>query len=135
MAALIFKSCMAVVLTLSLFAEGMCQCSKDDLTITQSETGTVINGKPEFRVDVFNACPCTQSSVTLDCRGFQTVEKIDHAVLAKNGDDCLVGNGSLIPPFQATFFYYAWDSQFPFKPIFSQPNCSIKRGLAISPSN
>ncbi|GMH29992.1 hypothetical protein Nepgr_031835 [Nepenthes gracilis] len=118
MAAQIFKLFMAVILTLCLFAEGMCQCSKDDLKITQSATGTVIAGKPEYKVDVLNACPCTQSSITLDCHGFQTVEDIDPAILAKNGDDCLFNNGSPISPFQKIFFYYAWDSLFTFKPVF-----------------
>lgn len=89
------------------------QCSPSDITVKQRKTGTLVKGKPEFDVTLFNACPCPLGNVTLSCSGFQTVEP---TVLVVSGGECSLTKGSLIAPFSGYVFSYAWDSEFQFKP-------------------
>ncbi|KAL8170510.1 hypothetical protein V2J09_022314 [Rumex salicifolius] len=110
----------------SLVATGTClTCSFRDIQLTQKATGSTVSGIPEYRVDIFNACGCSQSNIELDCNGFSLVEPTDPSVLKKIGSRCVVaGGGSFIPPFQEAFFTYAWAGEFPFKPVASSPRCT-----------
>lgn len=98
-------------------------CTKNDLIIKQNKTGLVVNKKPEFTVSVLNACPCLQGNIKLDCHGFQTVEKEDPVQMNQTGGECLLVNGSTVAPFSVVSFNYAWDTQFPFKPLSSEVDC------------
>ncbi|XP_050124346.1 uncharacterized protein At1g05835-like [Malus sylvestris] len=114
-----------VILLFSLINEGMCQekCATIDLQIRQEKTGNLVQAKPEFQVRVLNACPCLQGNVTLDCNGFQTVEVENPVTLLRSGNECLLNNGSFLTPFNEVVFVYAWDTQFPFKPLSSNIKC------------
>ncbi|KAL0394294.1 UNVERIFIED_CONTAM: hypothetical protein Slati_4395600 [Sesamum latifolium] len=63
---------------LCFISEGMSEnkCSPSDITVKQNPTGTKVQGKPEFQVTLFNACPCPVANVKLACNGFHTVENI-----------------------------------------------------------
>lgn len=97
---------------------GMSQnkCSPSDIAVKQKRTGTLVKGKPEIEVTVFNACPCPVGGVKLTCNGFQTAEKIDPTVLVVSaGGQCYLPKGSFIAPFSGYVFTYAWDYEFQFK--------------------
>lgn len=92
--------------------------------VKQEKTGALVEGKPEFNVEVLNACPCLQGQVKFDCKGFQTEEKIDPLQLRMiSGGECLLLNGSFVAPFSMTPFSYAWDDEFPFKTTSSVIRC------------
>ncbi|XP_057421407.1 uncharacterized protein LOC130715339 [Lotus japonicus] len=97
-------------------------CTIKYLTVTQAQTGVQVQGKPQWKVTISNKC-CVQSDVKLDCRGFQTVEKVDPSVLKVEGDACLVNGGNIIYE-DPVIFTYAWDHSFPLSPIYSEVSCS-----------
>ncbi|XP_027080592.1 TPD1 protein homolog 1-like [Coffea arabica] len=103
-------------------------CSLSSLIILQAPTGAKVQSKPEFKLTIFNSCACTQTQVKLSCSGFQSVEKINPAVLSQSGGgSCLVNGGQPIyyGVTHGNFsFNYAADNQYPFKPISSQLSCS-----------
>lgn len=101
-----------------------CECSYDDLIVTQSTTGRQVESQIEWEVKIENNCTCTQLDVKLDCEGFQTAEPIDSSVLAKSGDECLLNNGLPVYGHSIANFTYAWNTSFPFKAISSQIACS-----------
>nr|AFK48857.1 unknown [Lotus japonicus] len=97
-------------------------CSIKNLSVKQAQTGVKVQGKPQWEVTISNTC-CVQGDVKVDCRGFQTVEKIDPDVLKVEGDACLVNNGNVIYE-DPVILTYAWDRSFPLTPISSQVSCS-----------
>ncbi|CAL8996998.1 unnamed protein product [Prunus brigantina] len=114
-----------VVFLCSLIVGGNCQpCTEQNLKITQSKTGKMVQNKPEWNVKITNVCPCSQLDVKLSCDAFQTVEDIDSSILRKSGSECLVNNGQPIYPNTDFNFNYAWDNSFSFKPVHSQVGCS-----------
>lgn len=48
-------------------------CRRGDLVVRQRATGRVVEGKPEYAVEVRNACRCAQSRVLLRCYGLSSV--------------------------------------------------------------
>ncbi|OVA17046.1 hypothetical protein BVC80_9041g54 [Macleaya cordata] len=99
------------IVILSLVGKGFCQikeCSTADLKVSQTSTGKVIKGKPEYEVTVTNDCPCEQSNVTLTCEGFNTVEEVNPAIF--NKQTCLVKNGKTFSGHESIKFKYAWDA-------------------------
>jgi hypothetical protein len=51
--------------------------------------------------------------------GFQTVENIDPSILSKQGDTCLLINGSSLEASASVNFSYAWDPPFLLLPLGS----------------
>ncbi|KAF7146501.1 hypothetical protein RHSIM_Rhsim04G0092100 [Rhododendron simsii] len=106
---------------------GLCQdCALSDLRLSQNATGKVIQGKTERIVLFENKCKCAIQYVELNCKGFQTVEKIDQSVLlGPTGDGrCLFLNkNQVIKPNNVARFAYAFDPQFNFSvKDFGLPN-------------
>ncbi|XP_038881121.1 uncharacterized protein At1g05835-like [Benincasa hispida] len=120
----IFVKLVTALLVLSLVSTGNCQCILNNITISQRMTGFQIHGMTEWKVTISNNCPCSQSEVKIDCKGFQTTESIDPSILAVFDTECLVNNGLPIFNSNPITFSYAQDPQFNFKPISSQISCS-----------
>ncbi|KAL5559755.1 hypothetical protein UlMin_035966 [Ulmus minor] len=120
-----FMKFIFVTLLINLVIRGSCQCTKHNLRISQTDTGSFVAGKPEWMVTISNNCVCSQSNVVLDCKDFQTVEKIDPSILSIHNGQCLVVNYGL-PIFESKdfTFKYAWDTSFPIDIVSSQVNCS-----------
>ncbi|KAG7965608.1 hypothetical protein I3843_08G009600 [Carya illinoinensis] len=125
MAAIITKNSFLVLISLSLIIGLVhCQCSLEKIGITQTDTGATIHNKPEWKVTIHNVCPCSVLHLKLACSGFQTVEDIDPSVLSISNGECLVNNGQPIYPSTTFSFTYAWDTSFPFTPLYSDVACS-----------
>lgn len=103
---------------------GNCQCSLNDLTISQSSTGSSVDSSPEWKVTITNPCPCSVANVNLQCSGFQPVEKPDPAALAINGDQCLVNKGMPLYPRTSFTFNYAWNDKYNFSIDSGEVMCS-----------
>ncbi|KAK7815343.1 hypothetical protein CFP56_001735 [Quercus suber] len=89
-----FIKFLCVLFVLSFVGKGNCECNLSQVTIKQSKTGEVVQQKPVWSVTINNGCPCSQSDLKLSCNGFQTVKPVDHSVLSKSGNECLVNNGN-----------------------------------------
>ncbi|XP_057416144.1 uncharacterized protein LOC130710797 [Lotus japonicus] len=114
---------LSITFFLVLISQGYGQCYLRDLSLLQTRTGNIVQGKPEWIVSITNKCACVQSDVMLNCRSFKTVEKIDPSVLQVLGDECLINYGN--PIYHDAFnFTYAWDRPTSFFPISSQISCS-----------
>ncbi|XP_062182103.1 uncharacterized protein LOC133886406 [Phragmites australis] len=106
------------------------ECKPSDLAITQTVVpGHVVGGYRVYAVAVENRCICSQGEVKLACRGFNSSVHVDPAgVLRPDGDGELCTlNGSrpiAMGLEYAVKFYYAWSSQFSFKPVSSTIACS-----------
>jgi len=73
-------------------------CRRGDLVVRQRATGRVVEGKPEYAVEVRNACRCAQSRVLLRCYGLSSVEAVDpRAIRAVDGERCLLRGGRALP--------------------------------------
>lgn len=106
---------------------GNCQCQgASDLKITQSTTGAQVQKKLQWKATIVNDCECPQSGIKLSCDGFETVEKIDPSILLQAGGVCLINGGGPIQAHQSFSFTYAWDNQYPFKPLSSTIGCWVK---------
>ncbi|KAL3745465.1 hypothetical protein ACJRO7_014551 [Eucalyptus globulus] len=101
------------ILIMLCVGKGNCQCSPQDIEIVQSQTGAIVQQKPEWKVTINKKCDCTIENVNLVCPGFQTIEPIDPSVLQIQGDKCLLKGGQAIT--QAISFSYAWDDSYSFK--------------------
>ncbi|GMN45470.1 hypothetical protein TIFTF001_014659 [Ficus carica] len=100
-------------------------CSINDINIGTVRSGREIEGKPEWNVTVINNCGCSQKSIKLGCKGFQTAEPVDPLILlkSKEGETCLLINGSSLVGFQSVRFSYAWDPPFLLLPLDSSITC------------
>lgn len=100
-------------------------CSLDDINIGTVRSGMEVKGKPEWNVTVINNCGCAQKAIKLSCKGFQTVEPLDPSTLlkSKQGDTCLLINGSSLEGFDSVRFSYAWDPPFLLLPVDSLISC------------
>ncbi|KAF0934638.1 hypothetical protein E2562_026132 [Oryza meyeriana var. granulata] len=97
-------------------------CRATDLVVRQRATGRVVEGKPEYAVEVANRCRCAQSRVLLRCYGLSSVESVDpHAIRPVDDERCVLHGGRPIrrgaPPVR---FTYAWMTPFDFPLISSQ---------------
>ncbi|XP_057966939.1 uncharacterized protein LOC131157080 [Malania oleifera] len=104
--------------------EATSQCDVSQIDVHQTNTGKVVKGKPEWRVTITNPCICTFIEIQLNCKGFQSAEKVDSSLLALSGDACLLTNGQPLHGKESTSFSYAWTTQFTFKPISATIGCS-----------
>ncbi|WVZ21840.1 hypothetical protein V8G54_000384 [Vigna mungo] len=104
-------------------SQGYSQCSLKDLSVSQSATGVKVQGKEEWSVTIINKCPCVQKNVLINCKGFQSVERINPSVFKVSKNGCIVNNGEAVYR-DAVKFKYAWDHQFPLNPISSDIFCS-----------
>ncbi|CAL5032425.1 unnamed protein product [Urochloa decumbens] len=100
-------------------------CRRGDLVVRQRATGRTVEGKPEYAVEVRNACRCAQSRVVLRCYGLSTVEPVDpRAIRAVDGERCLLQGGRALPARGgAVRFTYAWMTPQDFPLVSSQPHC------------
>ncbi|KAG5038353.1 hypothetical protein AAZX31_07G174800, partial [Glycine max] len=112
-----------IVFFLVFISQGYSKCLLSDLSISQIRTGVIVQGKPEWSVTIINKCQCAQKNVILNCRGFQSIERIDPLLLtiSLSTGFCLVKPGQLI--YNDVEFKYAWDHQFPLNPISSMSFC------------
>ena len=106
-------------------AAGRSPCRAADLVVRQSATGRVVEGKPEYAVEVTNRCRCAQSRVLLRCYGLSSVEAVDpRAIRAVDDERCLLHGGRRIRRGAAPVrFNYAWMTPFDFPLISSQVHC------------
>ncbi|XP_006648667.3 protein TAPETUM DETERMINANT 1-like [Oryza brachyantha] len=100
-------------------------CRATDLVVRQRATGRVVEGKPEYAVEVANRCRCAQSRVLLRCYGLSSVESVDpRAIRPVDDDRCVLRGGRPIrrgaPPVR---FTYAWMTPFDFPLVSSQVHC------------
>lgn len=98
-------------------------CSLDTINIGTQRSGREIGGQPEWNVQVINNCDCPQKQIVLSCPGFQTTEPVVPSILSKQGDTCLLINGSTVQPRASVSFSYAWDPPFIMFPRFSVAQC------------
>ncbi|RLM66667.1 LGC1 precursor [Panicum miliaceum] len=100
-------------------------CRRGDLVVRQRATGRTVEGKPEYAVEVRNACRCAQSRVVLRCYGLSSVEAVDpRAIRAVDGERCLLRGGrALAPRGGAVLFTYAWMTPQDFPLVSSQAHC------------
>ncbi|KAK2996994.1 hypothetical protein RJ639_038677 [Escallonia herrerae] len=123
--AAVFKAFVAALLLTCLAREGFCEeCSLDTINILTERTGVEIQGKPEWKVTVYNHCKCRQGGIVLSCPDFQTVEPVDPNVVARSADGrCLILNGNSLAPSATVTFKYAWDPPFLLLPRQSTSFC------------
>ncbi|KAL5207008.1 hypothetical protein ABZP36_031443 [Zizania latifolia] len=100
-------------------------CRATDLVVRQRATGRVVEGKPEYAVEVTNRCRCAQSRVLLRCYGLSSVEPVDpRAIRPVDDERCVLHAGRPIrrgaPPVR---FTYAWMTPFDFPLVSSQVHC------------
>ncbi|KAL5995448.1 hypothetical protein ACLOJK_025510 [Asimina triloba] len=100
-------------------------CGPSNISVTQRETGRVVEGDVEFEVTITNTCSCSQSNVIVSCSGFSTVETLDPNKFKKLNDQvrCLVNNGQPIQPSASIIFTYAWHTPFNLPPLSSNGSC------------
>ncbi|KAL6874373.1 hypothetical protein ACP4OV_013393 [Aristida adscensionis] len=99
-------------------------CRRSDVVVRQRATGRTVEGKPEYAVEVRNACRCAQSRVVVRCYGLSSVEAVDpRAIRAVDGERCLLRGGRAIPPARAVRFTYAWMTPQDFPLLSSRPHC------------
>ncbi|CAN6270425.1 unnamed protein product [Urochloa humidicola] len=100
-------------------------CRRGELVVRQRATGRTVEGKPEYAVEVQNACRCAQSRVVLRCYGLSTVEPVDPgAIRAVDDERCLLRGGrALAARGGAVRFTYAWMTPQDFPLVSSQPHC------------
>ncbi|TKY60080.1 hypothetical protein E2542_SST17175 [Spatholobus suberectus] len=111
-----------IVFFLVLISQGYSKCSFNDLTVSQSRTGIIVQGYSQWLVVISNTCPCSQVNVLLNCTGFQSVEHVDPSLLRVSGSICLLNNG--LPIYKNVVkFKYAWAHTFPIIPISSYISC------------
>ncbi|KAK7368398.1 hypothetical protein VNO80_10423 [Phaseolus coccineus] len=116
---------LTIILFFVLVSEGYGKCLLNDISVTQTRTGVIVKGKPEWSVTVTNKCSCAQTNVILNCSGFQSLESIDPSVLtvSTNTGFCLLTPGQLINKDGIVSFKYTWGNQFSLNPISSQSSC------------
>ncbi|RRT64304.1 hypothetical protein B296_00030240 [Ensete ventricosum] len=100
-------------------------CRPSDITISQTRTGSIVEGKPEYEVMVSNNCKCLQSQVLLQCYGLSSVEPVNrHAIRPVDEERCIVGDGRPISRRTPVKFKYAWMTPQDFPVISTQiQNC------------
>ena len=100
-------------------------CRRGELVVRQRATGRTVEGKPEYVVEVRNACRCVQSRVVVRCYGLSSVEAVDpRAIRAVDGERCLLRGGrALAPRGGAVRFTYAWMTPQDFPLVSSTPHC------------
>ncbi|KAL9328840.1 hypothetical protein ACSQ67_003843 [Phaseolus vulgaris] len=116
---------LTIILFFVLVSEGYGKCLLRDISVTQTRTGVIVNGKPEWSVTITNKCPCAQTNVILNCTGFQSLESIDPSVLTLSHTGfCLLTPAQPINKYGIVSFKYTWEKQFSLNPISSQSSCS-----------
>ncbi|GJN27815.1 hypothetical protein PR202_gb15867 [Eleusine coracana subsp. coracana] len=101
------------------------KCRRGDLVVRQRATGRTVEGKPEYAVEVRNACRCAVSRVLLRCYGLSSVEAVDpRAIRAVDDERCLLRGGRpLAPRGGAVRFTYAWMTPQDFPLLSSRSHC------------
>nr|XP_012573732.1 TPD1 protein homolog 1-like [Cicer arietinum] len=114
---------LTIVSFLVLISQGYSQCSLQDITIVQRQSGVVRN-QPKWNVTISNRCICTQTDVKLNCTDFQTILPIPTSILKVEGNVCTLNDGNPVYSNTDISFEYASSKSFPLNPISSQINCS-----------
>uniref|UniRef100_A0A0E0LZX2 Uncharacterized protein n=1 Tax=Oryza punctata TaxID=4537 RepID=A0A0E0LZX2_ORYPU len=89
-----------------------------DLVVRQRATGRVVEGKPEYTVEVANRCRCVQSRVLLRCYGLSSVKSVYLRAIHPIDDEHYVLHGGRpirrgAPPMRFTYF---WDDALRLPP-------------------
>ncbi|KAF8715386.1 hypothetical protein HU200_027026 [Digitaria exilis] len=101
-------------------------CRRGDVVVRQRLTGRTVEGKPEYAVEVRNACRCAQSRVVLRCYGLSSVEAVDpRAIRAVDDERCLLRGGRALAPRGGGVvrFTYAWMTPQDFPLVSAHPHC------------
>ncbi|OEL20300.1 hypothetical protein BAE44_0018681, partial [Dichanthelium oligosanthes] len=113
-------------------------CRRGDVVVRQRATGRTVEGKPEYAVEVRNACRCAQSRVVLRCYGLSSVEAVDpRAIRAMDAERCLLCGGRALAPHGGAVvrFTYAWMTPQDFPLVRSQaadPAWRLPAGEAVA---
>lgn len=100
-------------------------CRLYDIVISQSKTGKIVEGKPEYQVKVSNNCACPQSQVTVKCFGLSSVEPVDpNAIKILDEERCIVNNGKAVSKSLPVKFKYAWMNPQDFPVISAKSLCN-----------
>uniref|UniRef100_J3LD64 Bifunctional inhibitor/plant lipid transfer protein/seed storage helical domain-containing protein n=1 Tax=Oryza brachyantha TaxID=4533 RepID=J3LD64_ORYBR len=92
-AAFVFSLLLASVCNATAQGEVAAACRATDLVVRQRATGRVVEGKPEYAVEVANRCRCAQSRVLLRCYGLSSVES-DLSLNRASAVDTILGRTS-----------------------------------------
>jgi hypothetical protein len=105
-------------------------CRRGDLVVRQRLTGRTVEGKPEYAVEVRNACRCAVSRVLLRCYGLSSVEAVDpRAIRAVDTDTSPLHYVPPPPPpgrggaGAVVRFTYAWMTPQDFPVVSSRTHC------------
>ncbi|XP_020580819.1 uncharacterized protein LOC110024956 [Phalaenopsis equestris] len=99
-------------------------CRSSDISVHQSRTGRIVEGKPEYEVHVSNLCHCLQSRVVVRCYGLSSVEAVDpRSIKPLDEERCLVGGGGAGAPGALVRFKYAWLTPQDFPLVASKIHC------------
>ncbi|KAH7683242.1 hypothetical protein IHE45_05G170700 [Dioscorea alata] len=114
----------AFTIFLFITNEASLACHLSDITIEQTRTGHIVEGKPEYYVTVSNKCVCPQSKVVLQCYGLSSVEPVNpRAIRAVDDESCVVAGGRPIARGSPVKFKYAWLTPQDFPVVSSHVNC------------
>ncbi|PKA56917.1 hypothetical protein AXF42_Ash002220 [Apostasia shenzhenica] len=84
----------------------------------------IVEGKPEYKVTISNACDCAQTRVRVRCFGLSSVEPVDpSAIRPVDGENCVVRNGGPIDKWSHVTFKYAWTTPQDFRLVSSSVEC------------
>ncbi|OEL17035.1 hypothetical protein BAE44_0021946 [Dichanthelium oligosanthes] len=87
----------ALLLLLVQAARSLEKCAPASVEVLQTSNGEKVGVNPVFEVLVRNRCQCAVRGVILCSEGFSSSVPVDPNVYRREGNDYLVGNGSLIP--------------------------------------
>ncbi|KAI0513573.1 TPD1 protein homolog 1-like [Dendrobium catenatum] len=116
----------SVLATISLAIAGArsASCRSSDIVVHQTRTGRIVEGKPEYEVNLSNLCHCQQSRVVVRCYGLSSVEAVDpRSIKPLDEERCLVGGGRPIAPGALVRFKYAWLTPQDFPLVASKILC------------
>ncbi|XP_057983620.1 uncharacterized protein LOC131168307 [Malania oleifera] len=99
-------------------------CGLSDIKISQTRTGKVVEGKPQWNVVVSNNCNCAQAKLLVSCLGFSSVQKVDATKFRQvSKNTCIVNNGASIVQGKPISFTFAFLTPVDLKPLRSQMLC------------
>ncbi|KAK7395341.1 hypothetical protein VNO78_15893 [Psophocarpus tetragonolobus] len=107
---------LSMVIFLVLVSQASSQCPLSSISVSQFKTGAKVEGQTQWSVTVTNKCRCVQAAVTLDCTGFENIERTDPELMRVSGNNCIVNMGRPISQVPLKF-KYVWNQQLPLKPV------------------
>ncbi|KAG0461394.1 hypothetical protein HPP92_021353 [Vanilla planifolia] len=99
-------------------------CGTWDIVAEQSRTGRVVEGQPEYAVDVRNGCACAQSEVKIRCYGMKSYEPVDpRSIKSIDDENCILKNGAALTREAPVRFRYVWKTPQDFPVVSSVVQC------------